>query len=223
MIVFIVNRFVSSRVFERYPFLLVYNHMAQSFEYYNYIHDDSDGESTIEYDEGDIDDDGHLDTKWISTCEEQFLLDEYNLFLKSDIVRVSFQFVYLNREKSGVESVVRMNESYILQTANQITQNELLRIIHKFQNKGNKKYYNFKSLLLYDFQMPETNENDDVKWLSEYLCSSSASSASSAYESTEYGRVIEYTNLLSFHTIYFHPLITMFHDLIEFTVVLYED
>lgn len=154
--------------------------MEQSFEYYNYIHDDSDGESTIEYDEGDIDDNGHLDTKWIATCEEQLLLDEYDLFLKSDIVRVSFQFVYLNRENSGVESVVRMNESYILQTANQITQNELLRIIHKFQNKGNKKYYNFKSLLLYDFQMPETNENDDVKWLSEYLYSSSASSASSA-------------------------------------------
>jgi hypothetical protein len=200
--------------------------MAQFFEYYNYINDDSDDESTIEYDEGDIDDDGHLDTKWISTCEEQLLLDEYDLFLKSDIVRVSFQFVYLNRENSGVESVVRMNESYILQTANQITQNELLRIIHKFQNKGNKKYYNFKSLLLYDFQMPENNEND-VKWLSEYLYSSSSassvSSASSAYESNEYGRIIEYTNLLSFHTIYFHPLITMFHDIIGFTVVLYED
>ena len=191
--------------------------MAQSFEYYNYINDDSDGDSIIEYEEGDIDNDGHLDTKWISTCEEQLLLDEYNLFLKSDIVRVSFQFVYLNRDKSGVDSVVRMNESYILQTANQITQNELLSIIHKFQNKGKKKYYNFKSLLLYDFQMPENNENE-VKWLSEYLYSSS-----SAYESNEYGRIIEYTNLLSFNTICFRPLITMFHDLIGFTVVLYED
>jgi hypothetical protein len=190
--------------------------MAQSFEYYNYINDDSDGDSIIEYEEGDVDNDGYLDTKWISTCEEQLLLDEYNLFLKSDIVRVSFQFVYLNRDKSGVDSVVRMNESYILQTANQITQNEIFGIIHKFQYKGKKKYYNFKSLLLYDFQMPDNNEND-VKWLSEYLYSSSA------YDSNEYGRIIEYTNLLSFNTICFRPLITMFHDLIGFTVVLYED
>ena len=39
----------------------------------------------------------------------------------------------------------------------------------------------------------------------------------------EYGRVIEYTNLLSFELIYFRPLIAMFHDLVGFTVVLYED
>jgi hypothetical protein len=83
--------------------------------------------------------------------------------------------------------------------------------------KENKKYYNFHSLLLYDFQMPE-NDDNDIRWVSEYL---SPSSSDSNYD--EYGRIIEYTNLLSFDTIYFRPLIAMFHDLIGFTVVLYED
>ena len=80
-----------------------------------------------------------------------------------------------------------------------------------------KKYYNFHSLLLYDFQMPESNNsNNDVRWLSEYV-----SKVSSNHD--DYSRITEYTNLLSFDVIYFRPLISMFHDLIEFTVILYED
>jgi hypothetical protein len=149
------------------------------------------------------------------------LLSEYESFLRTDITRVSFQFIYLDREKKSVDFIVPMTESsYQLQHANQISQNELLRIIHKYQNirmKENKKYYNFHSLLLYDFQMPE-NDDNDIRWVSEYL---SPSSSDSNYD--EYGRIIEYTNLLSFDTIYFRPLIAMFHDLIGFTVVLYED
>jgi hypothetical protein len=62
--------------------------------------------------------------------------------------------------------------------------------------------------------MPE-NDDNDIRWVSEYLSPSS--------RDDEYGRVVEYTNLLSFDTIYFRPLIAMFHDLIGFTVVLYED
>jgi hypothetical protein len=143
-------------------------------------------------------------------------LSEYESFLKTDILRVSFQFIYLDREKKCVDFVVPMTEPYPLQDANKISQNELLRIIHKYQNLGNKKYYNFQSLLLYDFQMPE-NDDNDIRWISEYL------SPSRDDEYDEYGRVIEYTNLLSFDTIYFRPLITMFHDLVGFTVVLYED
>jgi hypothetical protein len=199
--------------------------MSSYSEYHNFILDDSDGDSSIggEDDEGgdgdggrDRDDNGYLNTRWITEYENQILLSEYESFLKTDILRVSFQFIYLDREKKCVDFVVPMTDPYLLQDANKISQNELLRIIHKYQNLGNKKYYNFQSLLLYDFQMPE-NDDNDIRWISEYL------SPSRDDEYDEYGRVIEYTNLLSFDTIYFRPLITMFHDLVGFTVVLYED
>jgi hypothetical protein len=185
-------------------------------DYHQFILDDSDGDS-------DSDGGGGLDTEWITEFETRLLLDEYESFLKSDIRRVSFQFIYLDREKKCVDCVLPMTGGpYMLQKPNQISQSEILRVIHTYQNhwmKRNKKYYNFQSLLLYDFQMPE-NDDNDVRWVSEYLSSSSSSSSG---DGVEYGRVIEYTNLLSFETIYFRPLIAMFHDLIEFTVVLYED
>jgi hypothetical protein len=211
-------------------YIIVHNKMSSYSEYHNFILDDSDGDSSIGGGggvggDGDsdgegmgVDRDGYLDTRWIAEYENQILLSEYESFLKTDITRVSFQFIYLDREKKSVDFVVPMTESsYQLHHANQISQSELLRIIHKYQNirmKENKKYYNFQSLLLYDFQMPE-NDDNDIRWVSEYLSPSS--------RDDEYGRVVEYTNLLSFDTIYFRPLIAMFHDLIGFTVVLYED
>jgi hypothetical protein len=202
--------------------------MSSYSEYHHFILDDSDGDSSCGGggggdgdDDQVLDENGYLDTRWITEYENQILLSEYESFLRTDITRVSFQFIYLDREKKSVDFIVPMTESsYQLQHANQISQNELLRIIHKYQNirmKENKKYYNFHSLLLYDFQMPE-NDDNDIRWVSEYL---SPSSSDSNYD--EYGRIIEYTNLLSFDTIYFRPLIAMFHDLIGFTVVLYED
>ena len=194
-------------------YIIVHNKMTSCMDdYHQFILDDSDGS-----DSGD----GGLDTEWITEFETRLVLDEYESFLKSDIRRVSFQFIYLDREKKCVDCVLHMSGGYMLHKANQISQSEILRVIHTYQNhwmKQNKKYYNFQSLLLYDFQMPE-NDDNDVRWVSEYLSSSSSSSG----DGVEYGRVIEYTNLLSFETIYFRPLIAMFHDLIGFTVVLYED
>lgn len=215
---------VSERASERvysfdilsFCYIIVHNKMS---EYNNFILDDSDGDSSIGWDDGDG---GYLDTQWITEYENQILLSEYASFLKTDIIRVSFQFIYLHRDKKCIEVVVPMTESYQLQRVNQISQNELLRIIHKYQNywmKTNKKYYNFHSLLLYDFQMPE-NDDNDIRWVSEYL---SPPQRLSRDDNNEYGRVVEYTNLLSFDTIHFRPLIAMFHDLIGFTVVLYED
>jgi hypothetical protein len=212
-------------------YIIVYNKMTLSFhsaDYYNYILDDSDGDSDIDIN-GDFDGDNEgagggagsiLDTKWIADLEEELLLSEYDTFIKKDIDRVSFQFVYLDRDKKTVQytlPVLRPYE-YMLKQSNQITQGELLHIIHRYQFvKNKKKYYNFHSLLLYDFQMPESNNsNNDVRWLSEYV-----STVSSNHD--DYSRITEYTNLLSFDVIYFRPLISMFHDLIEFTVILYED
>jgi hypothetical protein len=122
-----------------------------SADYYNYILDDSDGDSDGGGDE-DLVGGGILDTKWIADLEEELLLSEYDKFLKKDIDRVSFQFVYLDRDKKTVQytlPVLRPYE-YMLKQSNQITQGELLHIIHRYQFvKNKKKYYNFHSLLLF--------------------------------------------------------------------------
>ena len=219
--------------------------MNSQSDYHNFILDDSDGESSVGGGDGngvwdgdgdgdggfeggeiEFDKNGYLDTKWITDIENQILLSEYQLFLKTDITRVSFQFVYLDRNKQCIQFVLPILRpyEYVLNKPNQITQSELLRIVHQYQSvRDKKKYYNFHSLLLYDFQMPDSNNaavNNDIRWLSEYLGSGSGGVSRNH---DEYGRVIEYTNLLSFDAIYFHPLIEMFHDLIGFTVVLYED
>ena len=200
-------------------YIIVHNKMTSCMDdYHQFILDDSDGSDGGDGGDGG---DGCLDTEWITQFETQLVLDEYESFLKSDIRRVSFQFIYLDREKKCVDCVLHMSGGYMLHKANQISQSEILRVIHTYQNhwmKQNKKYYNFQSLLLYDFQMPE-NDDNDVRWVSEYLSSSSGGGG----DGIEYGRVIEYTNLLSFEMIYFRPLIAMFHDLVGFTVVLYED
>jgi hypothetical protein len=172
--------------------------------YHSLIVDDDDGSS----DEGEVD---LLDTQWIREYENKLLLSEYESFLKSDITRVSFRFIYLDRDKKCVQFVIPAAESYTLQRANQITQSEIFQIIHRHQKMG-KKYYNFHSLMLYDFQLEDGNRS-----VAEYISSPGGSS------DVEFGRIIEYTNILSFDTIYFQPLIAMFHDLIGFTVVLYED
>ena len=184
--------------------------------YYSLIVDDDDYDD----DGGDGGDggeggdgDGGLDTQWITTYENDILLSEYQLFLKSDITRVSFRFIYLDRDKKCVSFVIPMAEPYPLQRVNQISQSEIFQIIQRNQtpavmNGRKKKYYNFHLLLLYNFQL------DDVRSVADYISSS---------DTTDVGGIIEYTNILSFDTIYFHPMIAMFHDLVGFTVILYED
>jgi hypothetical protein len=186
--------------------------------YYSLIVDDDDydnGDDDGDGDGGDGDGDdggGGLDTQWITAYENDILLSEYQLFLKSDITHVSFQFIYLDCNKKCVAFVIPMAEPYQLQRVNQISQSEIFQIIQRNQtpavmNGGKKKYYNFHSLLLYNFQL------DDDRSVAEYISSSE----------TDVGGIIEYTNILSFDTISFHPMIAMFHDLVGFTVVLYED
>jgi hypothetical protein len=83
------------------------------------------------------------------------------------------------------------------------------------------------SLLLYDVRLPDRRNgcSNDAQWLSSYLSEAVSAPGASAGENDgdEYGRVIEYTNLLSIDKIYFCPLVSLFHSLIGFTVLLYED
>jgi hypothetical protein len=191
------------------------NATTGEYDYRRFIIDDDDGD-----DDGDDSDDNSgdgecnhvLDTRWITEFETNNMTDEYQLFLKTDITRVSFEFFYLDRDKKCVERIVQM--TYSLRNSNQITQNELFSVIQSHQ-KLDKKYYNFQSLLLYHFDF-KYNCNNIVRALSEYL--------QNTVDVVNHEKVfIEYTNLLSIDVIYFPPLISMFHDFIGFSVLLYED
>ena len=199
------------RIFIYYSFrFVIYHEMnASEYDYRRFIIDDDDG------DESDDNSDGEynrvLDTRWITEFETNNMTDEYQLFLKTDITRVSFEFFYLDRDKKCVERIVQM--TYSLRNSNQITQNELFSVIQSHQ-KLDKKYYNFQSLLLYHFDF-QYNCNNIVRALSEYVQNTVDVNHEKVF--------IEYTNLLSIDVIYFPPLISMFHDFIGFSVLLYED
>ena len=183
-----------------------------------FIIDDCDSESDDESDDDGGDGDGALDTKWITEYETEIMNDEYHLFLKTDIIRVGFEFFYLDRDKTCVERVIPL--TYTLNRANQITQNEIFSIVQSHQ-KIDKKYYNFQSLLLYKFDF-QYNTNDIVRGLSEYIRHTTTTTTVDG-SPADVSQFIEYTNLLSIDVIYFPPTITMFHDFIGFSVLLYHD
>lgn len=156
-----------------------------------------------------------IDTEWITEYETKFMTDDYQLFLKTDITQVGFEVFYLDRDKGCVERIIPM--TYTLRHPNQITQNEIFSVVQS-QQRLDKKYYNFQSLLLYQLDFRH-NTNDIVRGLSDYIRHASVGAVGSGSGS----HFIEYTNLLSIDVIYFPPVITMFHDFIGFSVLLYED
>ena len=189
-----------------------------NIDYRNLLFDDCDSDSCGDSDGGDgnreieFDYNNRLDTLWIEEYEKQLMYDEYRLFLKTDVTSVTFEIYYLDHEKTTVEQFMSMK--YTLKNPNQITQNELFSIIRSYQHLD-KKYYNFHTLLFYSFEFQDNNGKDVIRGLSEYLRKSSAGAGASHF--------IEYTNLLSIDTIYLTPVLTMFHDIIGFSVLLYED
>lgn len=198
------------RIFNYYSFRFVIYHDMNTDEqnYRRFIIDDCDSSDDDDGDGNGNSSDGALDTKWISEYETRIMTDEYRLFLKSDITHVGFEFFYLDRDKKCVERIIP-NTMYSLKSANQITQNEIFSMVQSHQ-KVDKKYYNFQSLLLYQFDF-QYNTKDIVRGLSEYIRHAGGS------------QFIEYTNILSIDVIYFPPVITMFRDFIGFSVFLYED
>jgi len=197
------------RIFIYYSFrFVIYYEMNTDVENYKlFIIDDCDSDSG--------DGDGILDTNWITEYETEIMNDEYHLFLKTDIVRVGFEIFYLDRDKTCVERIIPL--TYTLSRANQITQNEIFSIVQSHQ-KLDKKYYNFQSLLLYKFDF-QYNTNDIVRGLSNYI-RDTTTMGDNTHDACHF---IEYTNLLSIDVIYFPPTITMFHDFIGFSVLLYHD
>lgn len=200
-----------------------------NIDYRNLLFDDCDSDSYGDSDGGEGDggddeiefgDNNRLDTLWIDEYEKQFMYDEYRLFLKTDVTSVTFEMYYLDHEKTTVERIVPMK--YTLKNQNQITQNELFSIIRSYQHLD-KKYYNFHTLLFYSFEFQDNNGKDVIRGLSEYLRKNSAGDSVGLGLGDGVGHFIEYTNLLSIDTICIAPVLTMFHDIIGFSVLLYED
>ena len=177
-------------------------------EIYKYLYDDCDS------DVGDDDDDDGgdgLDTQWINEMETQIICDDYSQFIKTNVTSVSFEFIYLNT----VKEIVTIDRCVVpLIRPNAITQNEIFQLIQKKQRLV-RKYYNFMCMCFYHFYI-----DDDPKSVSQYLYSKCADGDA---DDADDGNITEYTNILSIKTIYFQPLIRMFHDMNCFTVVLYED
>ena len=183
-------------------------------EIYKYLYDDYDGDW---YDDGGGGDGGgELDTQWIDEIETQMICDDYSDFIKTDITSVSFEFVYLNLEKE----IVNVDRCVLpLMKPNSITQNEIFQLIQKKQRLAvGRKYYNFMSLCFYHFYI-----NDDPKSVSQYLYSGDGDGDDGGDGDGDTSNITEYTNILSIETIYFQPMIRMFHDINCFTVVLFDD
>jgi len=184
-------------------------------EIYKYLYDDYDG-----------DDDGgggggELDTRWIDELETQMICDDYSDFIKTDITSVSFEFIYLGLRKE----IVNIDRCVLpLMKPNSITQNEIFQLIQKKQRLAvGRKYYNFMSLCFYHFYI-----NDDPKSVSQYLYSGGddgdgGDGGDGDDSDGDSSNITEYTNILSIQTIYFQPMIRMFHDINCFTVVLFDD
>lgn len=210
------------RVITYYSFRVVIYHKMNTAEAEAEIHEDD--YRKLLFDDYDSDGDGeikegNLDTRWIDQFEKQIIHDEYRLFLKTDITCLYFEIYYLDHNKSCVQDVLTIK--YSLQNINQISQNELFSVIRGHQHL-NKKYYNFQSLLLYSVDFQDNDGKDVIRALSQYIQEpNTTTNTSNRY--SEKKAFIEYTNLLSIDVIYLRPTITMFHEFIGFSVLLYED
>jgi hypothetical protein len=192
-------------------------------EIYKYLYDDYDGDWDDGGGGGDGGGDGggggggggELDTRWIDEIETQLICDDYSDFIKTDITSVSFEFIYLGLSKE----IVNIDRCVLpLINPNMITQNEIFQLIQKKQRLAvGRKYYNFMSLCFYHFYI-----NDDPKSVSQYLYSGGDDGDGDG-DGGDDGNITEYTNILSIETIYFQPMIRMFHDINCFTVVLFDD
>ena len=178
--------------------------------------DDSESESVNESESESVNEsDDVLDTTWINEIENTIMYDEYQQFIKSDVTSVMITFIYINKSNEQVHTAsIRVT----LTVPNQISQDEILHIMQKYQmrveyNKRNKKqfiYYNFHSLLHYSFEIDE-----DVKSVAAFLVGDGDGDGD--------GFMNDYSNIISIQTLYFKPIINLFHDISSIMIILHED
>jgi hypothetical protein len=180
------------------------------------VEDGSDSESVNDSD-SESESDDVLDLTWINEIENTIMYDEYQQFIKSDVTSVMITFIYINKSN---EQVHTESIRIALTVPNQISQDEILHIMQKYQmrvqyNKRNKKefiYYNFHSLLHYSFEIDE-----DVKSVAAFLVGDGDCDGDGD------GFMNEYSNIISIQTLYFKPIINLFHDISSITIILHED
>jgi hypothetical protein len=204
-----------------------------SFLFDDMRHGDGDGDVDGDGDGDIIDeiDESILDTSWIQDIENDILYDEYCNFIIEDITSIPITFLYMNKKKEIVHSV-RCDAK--LKIPNQISQDEILYIMQKYQirrgissNKNSIMYYNFYSMIHYSFYVKE-----DPKSISYYLLEDDSDADSDADADTDvYKKNVasssssscEYSNIISIHTLYFKPVLRLFNDISSLTILLIED
>jgi len=199
------------------------------------FHFDSDNDNDSR-DDDSRDDSYVLDTTWIQDVENEILYDEYCNFIIEDVNSIPITFLYINKHRNIIDSVHFIAK---LKIPNQISQDEILHIIKKYQIRKetshiNKKsimmYYNFYSMIHYSFYVKE-----DPKSISSYLLEDhddadnefnadivSDVELKNIYSSSS-SCIKEYSNIISIHTLYFKPMLRLFKDISSLTIILNED
>jgi hypothetical protein len=198
-----------------------------SFLFDDMRHVDGDVDVDVDGDIIDEIDESILDTSWIQDIENDILYDEYCNFIIEDITSIPITFLYMNKKKEIVHSV-RCDAK--LKIPNQISQDEILYIMQKYQirrgissNKNSIMYYNFYSMIHYSFYVKE-----DPKSISYYLLEDDSDADSDVYKknvasSSSSSSSCEYSNIISIHTLYFKPVLRLFNDISSLTILLIED
>lgn len=139
-----------------------------------------------------------LDDEWIQSFKKHDTM--YQDFYKEDVRYVTIRVLYANRENE----IERMKcESFLFSMPNLITRAEVLELLKKYAIDGNKRY-TLLSLLCYNITL-------EVEQVNEYLLAKEDTSAA------KYLKVMK-----NIDSIPFEKTISMFQDLNELMIVLYE-
>lgn len=137
----------------------------------------------------------NLDDKWINEFEKTDKL--YQDFYKDDLYYINLRVIYVNRNNE-IDKI--KHESFLLNTKNYISREEILGILKK-NSMDNKNNYTLLSILRYNINL----EPDEVK---NYLLNKA---------NNDYLSVIKNIDAITFER-----SINMFHDLNDIIFVFYE-
>lgn len=137
----------------------------------------------------------NLNDEWINDFEKTDKL--YEDFYKDDLYYINLRVIYVNRDNE-IDKI--KHESLLLTNKNNITREEILGILKK-NSIDNEKLYSLLSILRYNIIL----EPDDVK---NYLINN---------DNQNYLSVIK-----NIDAIQYEKSISMFHDLNDLIIILYE-
>lgn len=140
--------------------------------------------------------DNELNDEWINNFEKTDKL--YQDFYKDNLYYINLKFIYVNRE-NNIEKIKQ--ESFLMSTPNNISREEILRILKDNTNQENKKY-SILSIIKYNI----TLDADDIK---KYLIDSNGE--------RNYLNIVKNIDAISFE-----KSISLFQDINEIIFIFYE-